>query len=105
MALRTARFGDAKASTWRTLVRHQLGAVLAAIIDFVVMIFCVQRAGLTPVQATSVGAGGGCDREFRPGSSVDLPQEVGRFGLPSHPLRRRLRRERLGQHTGGTSGA
>src|SRR5215472_10348200 len=45
--------------TWHTLLRHQLGAVVAGIIDFGTMIFCVEVLKLSPVSATAVGATAG----------------------------------------------
>jgi putative flippase GtrA len=53
-----------RTDTWHTLARHQLGATLAAVVDFGVMIAAVQAAGWTPVQATAVGASVGALANF-----------------------------------------
>jgi putative flippase GtrA len=42
--------------TWRTLGRHQLGAMAASAVDFGTMIFSVEVLHLTPVAATAIGA-------------------------------------------------
>jgi len=41
---------------WWTLGRHQVGAVVATGVDFAAMIALVERAGLSPVAGTVVGA-------------------------------------------------
>src|SRR5512140_465712 len=41
---------------YRTLLRHQAGALSATAVDFTTMIACVHLAHLTPVQGTVVGA-------------------------------------------------
>jgi putative flippase GtrA len=41
---------------WGTLGRHQIGALAATLLDFSVMVTCVQRLGMDPVAATAVGA-------------------------------------------------
>ena len=50
-------------SSWQTLVRHQLGAFLATVLDFAVMIGCV-HAGLRPVLGTAIGATCGAVTNF-----------------------------------------
>ena len=42
--------------TWRTLLRHQLGAVAAGVVDFGTMIGCVEVLKLSPVWGTAIGA-------------------------------------------------
>jgi putative flippase GtrA len=41
---------------WRTLGRHQLGAMAATFVDFGVMILFHERLGISPVVATAIGA-------------------------------------------------
>lgn len=50
--------------TWRTLLRHQLGAVAATVVDFASMIALVERGHLSPVTATAVGASLGAITNF-----------------------------------------
>jgi len=52
------------ASTWRTLGRHQMGAAIATGVDFATMILLVERAGVSPVVATAVGASVGAVTNF-----------------------------------------
>jgi putative flippase GtrA len=49
---------------WGTLARHQVGALAATILDFSVMVTCVQRLGLSPVAATAIGATVGAVTNF-----------------------------------------
>lgn len=49
---------------WRTLGRHQLGAVLAGGADFVAMILCVEALGWSPVAGTAAGASIGALTNF-----------------------------------------
>ena len=42
--------------TWRTLLRHQVGAVVAGVVDFGTMIACVEGLKLSPVWGTAIGA-------------------------------------------------
>jgi putative flippase GtrA len=44
------------AGTWRTLLRHQLGAVAATALDFSSMILWVEYAGASPTLAAALGA-------------------------------------------------
>lgn len=44
------------ASTWRTLGRHQVGAIVATAVDFGAMIATVEWLRLSPVAATALGA-------------------------------------------------
>jgi putative flippase GtrA len=41
---------------WGTLGRHQAGAIAATLLDFSVMVACVQRLGLSPDAGTAIGA-------------------------------------------------
>jgi putative flippase GtrA len=41
---------------WRTLGRHQIGALAATLVDFSTMIACVELLRLTPTLATAIGA-------------------------------------------------
>jgi putative flippase GtrA len=43
-------------ATWRTLLRHQLGALAATALDYALMILAVERLGVTPPAATALGA-------------------------------------------------
>jgi putative flippase GtrA len=86
MALRVARFVDTSAEgTWRTLLRHQLGAFIAAVIDFGTMILAVQRGGWTPVQATALGASTGALANFLLGRAWIFRRRWG--GLGSQAIR------------------
>ena len=60
---------DPASGLWRTLGRHQLGAVVATLVDFAVMIALVQGAHVSPVVATAVGAGSGAVTNFLLGRS------------------------------------
>jgi putative flippase GtrA len=44
------------AETWRTLARHQLGAVVATALDFGSMILWVEYAGASPTAGAALGA-------------------------------------------------
>jgi putative flippase GtrA len=52
---------DAK---WRTLLRHQLGALAATALDYALMILAVERLGVTPPAATALGATAGAVANF-----------------------------------------
>jgi putative flippase GtrA len=41
---------------WRTLGRHQLGAMAATLVDFGAMILVHEKLGLSPTLATAIGA-------------------------------------------------
>jgi putative flippase GtrA len=60
------RSADARsaASIWTTLWRHQLGAFGATAVDFASMIVLVERAGVSPVAATALGATMGAVTNF-----------------------------------------
>jgi putative flippase GtrA len=56
LATRPAEARTAGAGSWRTLGRHQIGALAATAVDFGVMIALVQAAGMSPAAATAIGA-------------------------------------------------
>jgi putative flippase GtrA len=57
--------GDGRgAGLWSTLGRHQLAAIAATAVDFATMIALVERAGLSPVAGTVVGASLGAITNF-----------------------------------------
>ena len=43
-------------SSWRTLGRHQVGALAATAVDFIAMIACVEALRVPPAAATAIGA-------------------------------------------------
>jgi putative flippase GtrA len=51
-------------ATWRTLLRHQLGALAATALDYALMILAVERLGVTPPVATALGAMAGAVANF-----------------------------------------
>jgi putative flippase GtrA len=73
---------------WRTLGRHQVGAVVASVVDFGTMIFCVETLRMSPVAATGIGAtvGGATNFAlgrlwiFRPRSGA-LSAQAARYAL------------------------
>jgi putative flippase GtrA len=80
-------------SHWRdagSVLRHQLGALVASIVDFSVMIACV-HAGLSPVGGTALGAACGAATNFTlarhwifPSNSPDRAhRQAARYGLVS----------------------
>lgn len=73
-----------------TLVRHQLGAMVATIVDFTMMITLVSVAGTTPEVGTAIGAASGGTVNFLLGrhwifrSTADHPGlQAGRYALVS----------------------
>ena len=46
----------AETAIWRTLGRHQIGAIAATVVDFATMIALVEGARLSPEAATPIGA-------------------------------------------------
>lgn len=74
-----ARHANAAAG-WRMLGRHQLGAIVATLVDFGVMIFCVERLGMRPAVATGVGATLGGITNFTLGRTWVFPGNAGRLG-------------------------
>ena len=71
--------------TWRTLARHQLGAALAALVDFGAMVFAVRGAGWTPVEGTALGASLGGVANFTLGRAWIFRRREG--ALPSQAVR------------------
>jgi putative flippase GtrA len=65
--------------TWRTLGRHQLGAVVATACDFGVMILCVERLGLAPTAATAIGASVGAVVNFTMSRAWIFPRHSGHW--------------------------
>lgn len=57
---------------WRVLARHQLGALVATLVDFGTMIACV-HAGLRPVSGTAIGAACGAIVNFTLGRRWIFP--------------------------------
>ncbi len=49
---------------WRTLARHQLGALAATAVDFATMILAVERLGVAPTLGTALGATVGAVTNF-----------------------------------------
>lgn len=62
---------------WRLLARHQIAAVAATALDFLVMIGCVELAGASPVTATAIGAGTGALSNFVLGRRWIFRAQVG----------------------------
>ncbi len=63
----TAAGGNRSMSTLWQWVRHHLVAILATIVDYAVMVACVEALGLRPVPATLVGAMAGAVTSFTAG--------------------------------------
>jgi putative flippase GtrA len=66
-------------SVWGTLGRHQVGAVAATLLDFSVMIVCVQLLGLAPTPATAVGATVGGVTNFLLARAWIFPRHTGHW--------------------------
>ena len=64
---------------WRTLGRHQLGAVAATLVDFATMIALVEGARLSPEAATPVGAVVGAVTNFALGRAWIFPRHTGHW--------------------------
>lgn len=86
----SAEARTAGASSWRTLGRHQAGALAATAVDFIAMIGCVEVLGLLPATATAVGATLGGLTNFSLGRtwifrrhSGDLGRQAIRYALVS----------------------
>jgi putative flippase GtrA len=76
--------------TFRTLARHQIGAVVATGVDFGVMVALVESLEVSPVAATAVGATVGAVTNFALGrtwifgsTSGEVPGQIGRYALAS----------------------
>jgi putative flippase GtrA len=67
------------ASTWRTLGRHQVGAAIATAVDFGTMILLVERAGVSPVGATAIGASLGAVTNFLLGRTWIFRRQTGHW--------------------------
>jgi putative flippase GtrA len=67
LPLVTSSREPARAALWRTLGRHQLGALVAGGVDFGVMIFSVEALGWSAVAGTVTGATLGAATNFAMG--------------------------------------
>ena len=80
MPQRAKRSADGRgAGLWSTLGRHQLGAVVARVVDFAAMIALVERFGLSPVAGTVVGASLGAITNFVLGRVWVFPRHSGHW--------------------------
>lgn len=70
---------DRAAGTWRTLGRHQLGAIAATLVDFGTMIALVESAGLSPEAATPIGAVLGAVTNFTLGRAWIFRRHTGHW--------------------------
>ena len=70
---------DPAAGTWRTLGRHQLGAIAATLVDFATMIALVELTGLSPEAATPVGAVLGAVTNFTLGRAWIFRRHTGHW--------------------------
>jgi putative flippase GtrA len=70
---------DRGAGTWRTLGRHQLGAIAATLVDFATMIALVEGARLSPEAATPVGAVLGAVTNFTLGRAWIFRRHTGHW--------------------------
>jgi len=68
-----------RAATWRTLGRHQIGAIVSTAVDFGVMVFAVERLGFSPVLATAIGATLGAVTNFTLGRSWIFRRQAGHW--------------------------
>lgn len=80
LATRSAEARIEGAGSWRTLGRHQIGALAATVVDFGAMIALVQAAGVPPAAATAVGATLGGMTNFMLGRAWIFPSHSGRVG-------------------------
>jgi putative flippase GtrA len=65
--------------TWKKLARHQIGATMSTAVDFSLMVFCVERLGLSPVTATAIGASMGAATNFFLGRTWVFPRRTGKI--------------------------
>jgi putative flippase GtrA len=65
---------------WRTLGRHQLGSLIATLVDFGTMIACVEVLAISPVGGTAVGAALGGVTNFALGRTWIFREQSGRLG-------------------------
>jgi putative flippase GtrA len=70
---------DPAVGTWRTLGRHQLGAIAATLVDFATMIVLVESAGLPPEAATPLGAVLGAVTNFTLGRAWIFRRHTGHW--------------------------
>jgi putative flippase GtrA len=76
---------------WRTIAKHQAGALATAVVDFGVMIAAVQSLGLSPVTGTVAGAAVGAAVNFTlgrrwifpTGGPVRMHPQAVRYGIVS----------------------
>jgi putative flippase GtrA len=71
--------GDPAVGTWRTLGRHQLGAIAATLVDFATMIALVEGTGLSPEAATPIGAVLGAGTNFTLGRAWIFRRHTGHW--------------------------
>lgn len=64
---------------WRTLGRHQIGGLVATVVDFGTMILCKETLGISPVAGTALGATLGGITNFTLGRAWVFPRHSGRF--------------------------
>jgi putative flippase GtrA len=81
---------DGPMAAWRLLGRHQLGAVLATALDFLVMIAAVEGLHAAPALAAAAGAAAGAVANFALGrrwvfraTSADVLPQAGRYAAVS----------------------
>jgi putative flippase GtrA len=60
---------------WRTIAKHQAGALAATVVDFAIMIAGVQGLGLSPVTGTVAGAAVGAGVNFTLGRRWIFPTD------------------------------
>jgi putative flippase GtrA len=65
---------------WRTLGRHQLGSLIATLVDFGTMIACVELLHLSAVLGTGIGAAMGGVTNFSLGRSWIFKNQSGKIG-------------------------
>ena len=70
---------DRATGLWRTLGRHQLGAIAATVVDFGTMIALVEWAAVSPVLATAIGATGGAVTNFLLGRAWIFRRQSGHW--------------------------
>jgi putative flippase GtrA len=73
------------ADAWRTLGRHQIGALVGTAIDFGSMIACVEEFGMPPVAGTAIGATFGGVANFVLGRSWIFRHQSG--SVPAQAIR------------------
>jgi putative flippase GtrA len=76
----SAESRTAGASSWRTLGRHQVGALAATAVDFMAMIACVETLGVPPAAAAAIGATLGGLTNFTLGRAWIFRRHSGHLG-------------------------